>query len=314
VSGVGVRPRLLGRSARADQADGSLDGVLARQRRPLARLVARWRRHFAADLDDLTAPSEPDLPPDAATIRQWLWGPGFAIPGDGAHVEALLGRCKLAPDAAVLDASAGLGGPARALARGLQLRVIGLERDPDLARLGMALSRAEGLAKRATVRVYDPESFDLPPLHYDGVLCREATYAVRGKERFLRVLKQGLTPRGVLVMTDFVLDRTAGDRRRLGDWAPLASYPPFVWTLERYEDCFKSLGFELDYAADISAAYRAMVVEGWMRLAQRPELHAMPRRHFLPIIDEAERAMRTLRAIDDGLLRMLRLDAVAKRS
>jgi len=313
VSGVGVRPRLLGRAARASESSGSSTRVSTRQRGPLARLVARWRRHFAADLDDLGAASEPDRPPEAATIRQWLWGPGFAIPGDAAHIEGLVRRCRFAPDAALLDVSAGLGGPARVLARGQQLRVAGLERDPDLARLGMAQSRAEGLAKRAPVRVYDPESFDLPPLQYEGVLCREATYAVRGKERFLRVLKQALTPHGMLVMTDFVLDRAAGDRRRLGDWAPLAAYPPYVWTLERYEDCFKSLGFELDYAADISADYRAMVVEGWTRLAQRAELHALPRHHFLPIIDEAERAMHTLRALDDGLLRVLRLDAVARR-
>jgi SAM-dependent methyltransferase len=252
-------------------------------------------------------------PPDAATVRQFLWGPGFVIPGDTEHVLGLVRPFGLTPSMTMLDVSAGLGGPARAVAEATGATVAGLERDPDLARRGMALALAAQVHRRAPVGVYDPEGFVLPRAHYDCALAREATYTVRDKERFLRVLMQGLKPQGAIVLTDFVLDRSVGGRGQLADWAPLPDYPPFLWTLERYVDCLRSLGFEPFIVAQIGAAYRGMIITGWTRLARLPELRHLPRAHFLPIIDEAERAMRTIEALDNGLLRMVHIAAVARR-
>lgn len=248
------------------------------------------------------------------TVRQWLWGEGFVIPGDGAHVLDLLHPLGLAPGMTLLDVAAGLGGPARAVAQALDIAVTGLERDVELAEAGMAMTLAARLGKRAPVRVCDPEGFDLPLRQYDAALAREATYAVRDKERFLRVVMQALKPQGALVLTEFMLDRDAGDPRQLAAWAPLADHAPDLWTLPRYEDCLKSLGFELHRAQDISAAYRALIIAGWTRLAQRDELRVLARAHFLPIIDEAERAMRTLTALDSGILKMFYIVASPARS
>jgi len=280
----------------------------------LARLLARWRRRHAesvAAVRDMAVPP-PDLPPVVLTVRQWLWGPGFVIPGDAAHMLSLVCPLGLAPATTLLDVSAGLGGPARAVARAFDATVIGLERDPDQARMGMAFARAEGLAKRAPVSVYDPEGFELPPQRYDGVIAREAVYTVRDKERFLRVLMQGLKPQGALVLAEFVLDRTAGDRLGLANWAPLPAYPPYLWTRERYVDCLKALGFTVRRADDMTAAYRAMMIAGWTRLAHRADLRTLPRTHFAPVIDEAERAMRTVEALDSGILKIVRITAAAR--
>jgi SAM-dependent methyltransferase len=150
--------------------------------------------------------------------------------------------------------AAGLGGAVRAVAEQLNVDAVGLERDLTLVHAGMALSAEGGLARRAPVRVFDPESFDLPPARYDGALAREATYAVRDKERFLRVVKQGLKQAGSLVFADFMLDRGNGGSAALADWAPHADLTPVLWTRERYEDCLRSLGFELLAVADTSDA------------------------------------------------------------
>jgi cyclopropane fatty-acyl-phospholipid synthase-like methyltransferase len=227
-------------------------------------------------------------------------------------VLGLLHPVGLAPAMTLLDVAAGLGGPARAVAAALGIAVTGLERDYELAEAGMAMALAAGLARRAPVRVFDPESFDLPERQFDAVLGREATYAVRDKERFLRVVMQALKPQGALVLTEFVLDRDAGDPRQLAAWAPLADHPPELWTLARYEDCLKSQGFELRLARNISAAYRAMILAGWTRLARRAELPTLARAHFLTIIDEAERAMRTLSALDSGILKMFHIVAATR--
>lgn len=242
-----------------------------------------------------------------------MWGPGCVIPGDAEHVLQLVRPLGLTPSMTVLDVSAGLGGPARALAEALGVTVTGLERDPELARQGMAMSLAGRLGRRAPVSVYDPEGFTLPLAQYDCALGREATYTVRDKERFLRVLMQGLKPQGALLLAEFVLDRSMGDRRHLAAWAPLPDRPPYLWTLERYLDCLRSLGFALRLTEDISAEYRGRIVAGWTRLARLPELRRRPRAHFPPIIDEAERAMRTVEALDSGILKLVRIVAVARR-
>lgn len=277
----------------------------------LARLLERLRRpHADAEMPHGTAALHP---PDAATVRQWLWGPGFVIPGDAENVLGLVRPLGLTLAMTMLDVSAGLGGPARAVAEATGATVEGLERDPELARQGMAMSLAARMHRRAPIGVYDPEGFVLPRAHYDCAIGREATYTVRDKERFLRVLMQGLKPQGALVLTEFVLDRARGDRRHLAAWAPLPGYPPYLWTLERYEDCLRSLGFALYATEDISAEYRGRIVAGWTRLARLLELRSRPRAHFLPIIDEAERAMRTIEALDSGILKLVRIEAAARR-
>ena len=184
---------------------------------PFLRLLARWRR--SAPTPDPAAANGAEAPLDSVTARQWLWGEGFVVPGGAEQVLALVEPLRLGPGMSVLDVSAGIGGAARMLAETFRIEASGLERDPELAEIGMALSAARRLARRAPVTLYDPESFDLPAARYDCVIAREATYALREKERFLRVLMQGLRPEGVLVATEFVLDPLAGDRgvlERLG--------------------------------------------------------------------------------------------------
>ena len=273
--------------------------------RLIARLRGRGRGRVAA-----AAHAETRL--DSVTARQWLWGEGFVAPGGREHVLALAAPLRLGPGMSLLDVSAGIGGAVRALAQDFRIDAAGLERDLELARIGMALSVDRRLARRAPVGVYDPESFDLPAARYDCVLAREASYALREKERFWRVVMQGLRPEGALVATEFARTQ-GGDRGALERWAPPSKHKPLLWTLERYEDCLKSLGFEIREIVDMTDEYRALVLAGWTRLMQRPELHRIPRAAFGPIIDEAERSMRTVQAFDAGALRLLRFHAIAGR-
>ena len=47
---------------------------------------------------------------------------------------------------------------------------------------------------------------------------------------------------------------------------------------------------------------------------QMPELRRLPRSAFPPIIDEAERAMRMIRAMDGGALKVMLIHATARRA
>jgi SAM-dependent methyltransferase len=274
----------------------------------LPRLMARLRA--SAPRPESAAAMGARL--DSVTARQWLWGSGFVTPGGRREVLDLAAPLKLAPGMILLDVAAGIGGAVRALAEEFRIEAVGLERDLDLARLGMTLSEEHRVARRAPVGVYDPDSFDLPPARHDCVLAREATHLVREKERFWRVVMQGLRTGGALVATEFVRSGEGGEGDALEAWASSVARRPLLWSQERYEDCFKSLGFTVSAIADITAEYRALVLSGWTRLMQRPELHRLPRRAFGPIIDEAERSLRLVRALDAGALRLIRLHAVAR--
>jgi SAM-dependent methyltransferase len=308
-------------------AENSL-GSLVATRRPslLSRLRARLRRSRETRSEPprvLIVPPGAGPPlgtatglraaPDPLTIRQWLWGTGFTIPGTHDDALALLKPLGLTPGMSLLDVAAGLGGTARAVAKQFGGHVTGLERDPETARQGMAMSVARGLAKRAPVSPFDPESFELRAGGHDCVLGREATYAVQDKERFLRVLILGLKPRGQLLLTEFVLEPEAGGSETLEGWAAQQPYQPSLWTAAQYADCLASLGFEIRAAEDITAPYRSQILSGWSALLASIDLRHLPRRDLVAVVDEAERWTRTAAALERGGLRMMRFHAVAGR-
>jgi SAM-dependent methyltransferase len=257
------------------------------------------------------APGEPAAPPDPLTIRQWLWGPGFHTPGTAEDVLALTQPFGANASTRLLDVAAGLGGAARAIAAQSGAYVSALERDPDLARRGRAMSLAAGRQKQVPVGQMDPETLELRAGTFDGILGREATHLVLDKERLLRVLLLGLRPRGQLLLTELVAEPALAGRPELAAWAALQPREPLLWSLRQYSDCFLSLGVELRVPEDISAAYKSQIVEGWGRLLRTVDLRSLPRGHRLAVVAEAERWMPTVAALDCGALRMYRFHMLA---
>jgi SAM-dependent methyltransferase len=283
----------------------------------LSRLFSRGRNRIeeAPRPPAPPPPSQPqEPPPDALAVKQMLWGPGYTIPGKPKEVLALVKPFGLTPAMSMLDIAAGLGGPARTVADAFHTYVTGLERDAEMARRGLEMSVALGVAKRVPINLADPESFELGSTHYDCVLGREALHGVRDKERWLRVLIQGMKPRGGFLVTEFLRDRTAGERPELGRWAQLQAQPPQLWTLERLIDCLKSLGLDVRVTDDMSDAYRSTVVAAWAALIETMDLRKLPRSHLAAVLKEAERSIVTLRALQSGALRMFRIYALARRA
>jgi len=252
-------------------------------------------------------------PPDSLTIRQWLYGSGFIIPGDASYVLELVKPFHLSPAMTMLDMAAGLGGPARAVAEAFNTYVTGYVRDPDLARRATEETAARGFSRHVQISAFDPESFELRAGFYDHALAREATYYVGQKERFLRVINQAMKPFGQLILTDFVLDRSAGDRPELAAWDGASRYKPQLWTAAQYSDCFKSLGFDLRIANDITPDYRKLILLAWKNFLERGELRQIKGPQAAPVIDEVERALRTVAALESGALKFYYFVALGGR-
>jgi len=299
---------------RGNMADGAISKEPARRKVPLlARLRLPWRRRaepeetaphpVAASAVAATAPRVVLPPPDPVTIRQWLYGPGFVIPGNADYVLELVKQFNLSPAMTMLDLAAGLGGPARAIAEAFNTYVTGYERDPDFVARANAAMETHGLTRHVQISAFDPENFELRKGFYDHALAREATYCVQQKERFLRVVNQALKPFGQLVLTDFVLDRAAGERPELEAWTALQKYKPQLWTLAQYTDCFKSLGFDLRIANDVTADYRRMMLNGWKEFINRDEIKQLRASQASTVIDEIERTIKIMAALESGALR-----------
>lgn len=242
-------------------------------------------------------------PPDPLTVRQWLYGPGYLIPGNAEYVLELVKQFNLSPAMTMLDMAAGLGGPAQNIAEAFKTYVAGYERDPELARRATDAAVAHGLARHVQISAYDPETFELRAGFYDHALAREATYHVVQKERFFRVLNQAMKPSGQLIVTDFVRDRAPGDRPELEAWEATQRYKPQLWTAAQYTDCLKSLGFDLRIASDITAEYRRMTLLAWKGFLESGELKHLRSAQAAPVIDEVERSLRMVAALESGALK-----------
>jgi len=287
----------------------------------LSRILGRWRQAaversrvaFAASRvgEAPTADLATAAELDRATIRQWLFGRGYLVPGDAGHVLSLVEPLELRHGSSLIDLAAGLGGPARAIAQAFHAHVTGLERDSDLARRGAAMSVAQGLARLVRIRACDPESIELDSARFDCALGREATGGIVEKERFLRVVVQSLKPRGQLILADFLRDRGAGERDEVAAWEDGQSRKPSLWTLAQYADCLKSLGFNLRVAEDLTPFYRRQLVAAWIALWRGGELRRLGPAQIETVVAEGECCMRTLKALESGALKYYRLGAIA---
>lgn len=302
----------------------------ATTRRPAERKLSlferfrqRWRRRAPATAGDDDAASSSAganvpsraarKPPEPLTVRQWLYGPGHVIPGDTNYVVELVKPFHLSPAMTLLELGSGLGGPARAVAEAFDTYVAGYERDAELARRASEEMSVRGMSRHVQISAYDPETFELRAGFYDHVVSREATYCVEQKERFLRVLNQSMKPSGQLILTDFVLDRSVGDRPELAAWQATLEYPTQLWTAAQYSDCFKSLGFDLRIANDITPEYRRMILLAWKTFLDHGELRELKHGAAAPVIDEVERGLRTVAALESGALKFYYFVALGGR-
>jgi len=280
-------------------------------REPATPVAERGREAARAVRSAAAAPTVPPL--DRTILAQWLWGDGFTMPGNAEFVLEIVKPVGLNPAMSMLDISAGLGGAARVIAQTYGTYVTGLERSAARAKLGMEMSVVANLAKRAAISQYNPETIELRPNSFDCILARAATYNVVEKERLLRVVFQGLKQRGQLLLNEFVVDPALADRPELAVWIKRESQPPHLWTIEQYNDCMTSLGFDIRVVEDISKTYQSLIVNGWAHMLEQVNLKQLPRSHKISVIDEAELWMHRLSALQCGALKVYRVIALANK-
>jgi SAM-dependent methyltransferase len=239
------------------------------------------------------------------TPAEHLWGEGFLVPGGPVQLRELVKPLHLRRGSNLVELGAGLGGAARLIARETGAWVVGLERSPELAALGMAGSEAAGLGKQAPIRAYNPGALALAPGGFDAALGRFATWELAEREKFLRAVGEGLAAGGRLLLIELV-QRGTGAALEL--WREVVGDPPAPWTREQYGDCLRGAGFGVRFVIDVTAAHRALIREGWRRLAQRIE--GFPGEVLAEVAEEVRRWQRQAAALDEGSLGVAAIFAV----
>jgi len=285
----------------------------------LAKLLA-WMHRGKEDAAAAKGGAQPvhsdarPAPPllDGPALAQRLWGAGFHIPGGEEHILDLVKPFALNPAMSMLYIGAGLGGGARAIAAKFGTYVAALESDAALARQGMEMSTLQGMQKRAPVGVYDPEAIDLRAGSVDCILARQSTYTLADKDHFLQSLTAALKPRGHLLLTDYVLEPKAPAAPELEAWQRLQPRPAYLWTAAHYAERLKRLGYEIRVIEDTTIERRRLILVGWVQMISGLDLRSLPKQQLLAVLDEAERWVPTIAALDAGALRACRIHALAR--
>lgn len=179
--------------------------------------------------------------------------------GGLAANDALAERARIGKGTRVADFCAGLGGPARYLARRYDADVTGIELTPARVKGAEVLTRHVGLQDRVRVIEGNVMRVPLPDASIDVVVSQEALLHVPDKGRALaeafRILKSG----GRIAFTDWVAHRplSAVDRGLM--WQGMAVTE--LYTLPAYADLVRDAGFTVITVEDLTGEWGAILTE-----------------------------------------------------
>jgi 2-polyprenyl-3-methyl-5-hydroxy-6-metoxy-1,4-benzoquinol methylase len=246
------------------------------------------------------------------TLVQQVWGEGFTTPGGADHIMSMIKYFGLDPAMSVLDIGAALGGAGRLMSGKFGVWVSGLEIDPQLVEAATALSTKAGLAKKAVVEQFQPDSFSYKAKSIDCVFSKEFFFTVRDKMAFLRTVEILLKPRGQLLFTDYVLAKPHLKSKALDKWKSYEPVTPHPWAVEDYQEVLGGLHLDIRVVEDITETHRKIVTKGWADYLSTAKRGGVQDGLAPALVDEVELWTRRIHAIEAGDLKVARIHALKK--
>jgi sarcosine/dimethylglycine N-methyltransferase len=168
-------------------------------------------------------------------------------------VEALARSAGIGAEGRVLDVCAGLGGPARFLARRYGCRVTGLDLNGERCAAGRRLTRLVGLDGFVRLVRGDAQTLPFRGAAFTAAVSQEGLLHVPDKGAALAECARVLLPGGRIAFTDWIATpRLAeGERRRLAEWMAAVS----LQSIAGYRGLLARAGFAGIEAEDLSAQW-----------------------------------------------------------
>jgi cyclopropane fatty-acyl-phospholipid synthase-like methyltransferase len=260
--------------------------------------------------DDTGGKISPFWTRERIKVNEFIFGQGHTTPTTPEHIAALIKPMGLDDSKSVLDIGAGLGGVTRYMGREAGAWVEGVEDDPVLAYAGMLRSCKAGIEKKAAIAPCEYELLS-PGKKFDAIFSKEVFFQIKHKENLFAFIKASMKERGHLCFTDYVLKHSQKPHDKVREWFDEEEPRPMVWSVSQYTDLMFGMGFDIRITEDISDKHRAMIMASW---AEIPEpLVALGKRNPAAqtmIVEEAERWMRRVAAIETGDVRVFRFYAL----
>jgi ubiquinone/menaquinone biosynthesis C-methylase UbiE len=179
--------------------------------------------------------------------------------GGLAAVEALARRAEIGPGSAVLDVCAGLGGPARFLARRFGCRVTGVDLNQGRCAAGRRLTALVGLDGQVTMVPGRAESLPFRRGAFTAVVSQEGLLHVPDKEAALAESARVLVPGGRIAFSDWIATSRLddGERRQLETWMAATT----LTTMAGYRALLARAGFVGIEAENLSVAWIGILRE-----------------------------------------------------
>lgn len=187
-------------------------------------------------------------------LLETIWGAGWHVPMGEPIMTVLVRAFGLTKEMNVLDLTAGGGGAARSIANEFKTYVTGLEADAELAAHGAEESKRHGMARTATIKAYDPETFNADR-HYDCVFARELFYRVKDKPRFIKSVAASMKNYGQICWTDFLVEKKDLAHPAIAAWLAREGVGSTPMTLDEVTTTWKGLRFDIRIAEDRTEKY-----------------------------------------------------------
>jgi SAM-dependent methyltransferase len=168
--------------------------------------------------------------------------------GGAYATERMADLLQPSPTDTVLDAGAGLGGPARYLAERFGCRVVGIDLTPVFVEVGRLLSDRTGLDALVDLRVGDVTAIDLPDSGIDHAWSQHVAMNIADRPALYAELRRVLKPGGRLALFD-VVDGGGGELLLPVPWATEPHQSHLV-TRDDMRVLLEEAGFRIDVDED----------------------------------------------------------------
>jgi ubiquinone/menaquinone biosynthesis C-methylase UbiE len=235
---------------------GGLRGFMAKLRRakPAAAPTKTLKPTPQPAAPTVAVPVDDGWRVERPALLELIWGAGWHVPMGEPMMTVLVRAFGLTKEMSVLDLTAGVGGAARSIAKEFKTYVTGLEADADLAAHGAEESKRHGMARTATIKAYDPETFN-PDRHYDCVIARELFYRVQDKPRFIKAVAASMKNYGQICWTDFLVEKKDMAHPAVAAWLKREGVGIAPMTLDEVTATWKGLRFDIRIAEDRTEKY-----------------------------------------------------------
>lgn len=221
-------------------------------------------------------------------VAEKMWGEHFVGPGGEESVAELVKPFGLNKEMSVLNPGAGLGGPARFMARKYGSWITGVEVSPLLAKLGMERSQKEQMVKQAPVVEFDPDNIAISR-RYDCIFGQDAFLAVADQDKLYQQLAACLKPGGQVMLVDYCFADDADPKQPiLTAWAARELQKPYPQTVSETTERLKRNKLEVRIVDDQTPITQYRITKALGDLRDFLNTVSMPDATKVAVLEEVE--------------------------